>query len=117
MREMAIPAHLLQLLGLGDSSALVTDGRYSGTNYGMCIGHVSPEAADGGPLAVVQDGDMIEIDIPNRSIRLDIPDNELQKRLAAWTPPQPKYRKGILSWYSRNVTSGDKGAVLSPKRP
>jgi len=116
MREMAIPAHLLQLLGLGDSSALVTDGRYSGTNYGMCIGHVSPEAADGGPLAVVQDGDMIEIDIPNHSIRLDIPDNELQKRLAAWKPPQPKYRKGILSWYSRNVTSGDKGAILRPKR-
>lgn len=113
MREMAVPAHLLQLLGLGDSSALVTDGRYSGSNYGMCIGHVSPEAADGGPLAVVQDGDMIEIDIPNRCIRLDIPDDELQKRLAAWKPPQPKYRKGVLSWYSRNVSSADKGAILS----
>jgi dihydroxy-acid dehydratase len=113
MREMAIPAHLLQLLGLGETSALITDGRYSGSNYGMCIGHVSPEAADGGPLAVVEDGDMIEIDIPNRSIRLDISDEELQKRLAAWQPPKPKYRKGILSWYSRNVTSGDKGAVLS----
>jgi dihydroxy-acid dehydratase len=113
MREMAIPAHLLQLLGLGDSSALVTDGRYSGTNYGMCIGHVSPEAADGGPLAVVEDGDVIEIDIPNRSLRLDIPDAELKKRLAAWKPPQAKYRKGVLSWYSRNVSSGDKGAILS----
>jgi dihydroxy-acid dehydratase len=117
MREMAIPAHLLQLLGLGDSSALVTDGRYSGTNYGMCIGHVSPEAADGGSLAVVQDGDTIEIDIHERSIRLDIPDDELEKRLAAWKPPEPKYDKGILSWYSRNVTSGDKGAVLRPRRP
>ena len=113
MREMAVPAHLLQLLGLGDSSALITDGRYSGSNYGMCIGHVSPEAADGGALAVVQDGDMIEIDIPNRCIRLDIPDDELQKRLAAWKPPQPKHRKGVLSWYSRNVSSGDKGAILS----
>jgi dihydroxy-acid dehydratase len=114
---MSIPGHLLQLLGLGESSALVTDGRYSGTNYGMCIGHVSPEAADGGPIAVVQDGDMIEIDIPNRVIRLDIPDDELQKRLAVWQPPPLKYNKGILSWYSRNVTSGDKGAILSPKCP
>jgi dihydroxy-acid dehydratase len=113
MREMAVPAHLLQLLGLGESSALITDGRYSGSNYGMCIGHVSPEAADGGALAVVQDGDMIEIDIPNRSIRLDIPDDELQKRLATWKPPKPKYRKGVLSWYSRNVSSSDKGAILS----
>jgi dihydroxy-acid dehydratase len=98
---------------LGESSALITDGRYSGSNYGMCIGHVSPEAADGGPLAVVQDGDVIEIDIPNRALRLDIADDELEKRLAAWTPPEPKYRKGILSWYSRNVSSGDKGATLS----
>ena len=112
MREMALPAHLLQLLGLGDSSALVTDGRYSGSNYGICVGHVSPEAADGGPLAVVQDGDTIEIDLYERSIRLDIPDDELDKRLAAWQPPEPKYKKGILGWYSRNVTSGDKGAVL-----
>ena len=114
MREMAIPAHLLQLLGLGDSSALVTDGRYSGTNYGMCIGHVSPEAADGGPLAVVQDGDMIEVDIHERRIRLDIPDDELEKRLSAWQPPEPRFKKGILSWYARNVSSSDKGAVLRP---
>lgn len=112
MREMALPAHLLQLLGLGESSALVTDGRYSGSNYGICVGHVSPEAADGGPLAVVQDGDTIEIDIYGRSIRLDIPDDELDKRLAAWQAPEPKYNKGILAWYARNVTSGDKGAVL-----
>jgi dihydroxy-acid dehydratase len=116
MREMALPAHLLQLLGLGESSALITDGRYSGSNYGICVGHVSPEAADGGPLAVVQDGDMIEIDIHERSIRLDIPDDELDRRLAAWQPPGPKYNKGILSWYSRNVTSGDKGAVLRGTR-
>jgi dihydroxy-acid dehydratase len=116
MREMAIPAHLLQLLGLGESSALVTDGRYSGTNYGMCVGHVSPEAAEGGALAVVRDGDTIEIDIHQRRIRLDIPDDELEERLAAWQAPQPRHRKGVLSWYSRNVTSGDKGAVLRPGR-
>ena len=111
MREMALPAHLLQLLGLGESSALVTDGRYSGSNYGMCVGHVSPEAADGGPLAAVQDGDAIEIDIPNRSIRIDITDREIEKRLSAWQPAEPKYTKGILAWYSESVTSGDKGAV------
>jgi dihydroxy-acid dehydratase len=116
MREMALPAHLLQLLGLGESSALITDGRYSGSNYGICIGHVSPEAADGGPLAVVQDGDMIEIDISKRSIELDIPDDLLRERLGAWQPPRPKYEKGILSWYSRNVTSSAKGAVLKPTR-
>jgi dihydroxy-acid dehydratase len=116
MREMAVPAHLLQLLGLGESSALITDGRYSGSNYGICIGHVSPEAADGGPLAVVQDGDMIEIDISKRSIELDISDDLLRERLEAWQPPRPKYEKGILSWYSRNVTSSAKGAVLKPRR-
>ncbi len=115
MREMAVPAHLLQLLGLGDSTALVTDGRYSGTNYGVCVGHVSPEAAEGGPLAVVRDGDIIEIDIPSRSIRLDIPESELHERLAVWRPPAPKYTRGVLSWYSRIVTSGDKGAVLRPE--
>ncbi len=112
MREMAIPAHLLQLLGLGETTALLTDGRYSGSNYGMCIGHASPEAAEGGPLAVVEDGDTIEIDIPNRALRLDIPEDELQRRRSAWRPPKPKHSKGILSWYARNVTSGDKGAVL-----
>ena len=82
MREMAVPAHLLQLLGLGESSALITDGRYSGSNYGMCIGHASPEAADGGALAVVRDGDMIEIDIPNRKLAVKLTDEELEKTLA-----------------------------------
>jgi dihydroxy-acid dehydratase len=112
MREMAIPAHLLQLLGRGESNALITDGRYSGTNYGLCIGHVSPEAADGGPLAVVRDGDIIEVDIEERRIRLEVPEEELRKRLSEWKPPAPRYRKGILSWYSRNVSSGDRGAIL-----
>ena len=113
MREMAIPAHLLQLLGRGESNALITDGRYSGTNYGLCVGHISPEAADGGPLAVVRDGDTIAIDIETRTIRLEIPEEELRKRLSEWTRPQPKYKKGILSWYSRNVTSSDRGAILT----
>jgi dihydroxy-acid dehydratase len=115
MREMSIAAHVLQLLGLGDSNALITDGRYSGTNYGLCIGHVSPEAADGGLLAVLEDGDMIEIDIPNRGLSVDLPDRELKQRLARWKAPEPKHDKGILSWYAQNVTSSDRGAVLEPR--
>jgi len=116
MREMSIAAHVLQLLNLGDSNALITDGRYSGTNYGLCIGHISPEAADGGLLAVVRDGDSIEIDIPNRGISLDLDDRELNQRLARWKPPEPKHHRGILSWYAENVTSSDRGAVLEPRR-
>jgi len=116
MREMSIAAHVLQLLNLGESNALITDGRYSGTNYGLCIGHVAPEAADGGLLAVVKDGDMIEIDIPNRGISLDLDDRELEQRLARWKPPEPKHDRGILSWYAENVSSSDRGAVLEPRR-
>ncbi len=116
MREMSIAAHVLQLLNLGESNALITDGRYSGTNYGLCIGHISPEAADGGLLAVVRDGDTIEIDIPRRSISLDLDDRELDQRLARWKPPEPKHDRGILSWYAENVTSSDRGAVLEPRQ-
>jgi dihydroxy-acid dehydratase len=116
MREMSIAAHVLQLLDLGESNALITDGRYSGTNYGLCIGHISPEAADGGLLAAVRDGDMIEIDIPARGIRLDVDDRELNQRLARWKPPEPKHDKGILSWYAENVSSSDRGAVLEPRQ-
>jgi dihydroxy-acid dehydratase len=116
MREMSIAAHVLQLLNLGESNALITDGRYSGTNYGLCIGHVAPEAADGGLLAVVKDGDTIEIDIPNRAISLDLDDREVEQRLSRWKPPEPKHDRGILAWYAENVTSSDRGAVLEPRR-
>jgi dihydroxy-acid dehydratase len=116
MREMSISAHVLQLLGLGDSNALITDGRYSGTNYGLCVGHISPEAADGGLLAVIRDGDMVEIDIPERRIHLDLADRELNERLARWKAPEPVHDRGILSWYARNVASSDEGAVLGPRR-
>jgi dihydroxy-acid dehydratase len=116
MREMSIAAHVLQLLGLGDSTAMITDGRYSGTNYGLCVGHISPEAADGGPLAVMRDGDAIEIDIPERRIRLDLTEEELSQRLARWKAPEPRHHKGILSWYAQNVASSDEGAVLRPRR-
>ncbi len=115
MREMAVPGHIIQLLGLGESCALVTDGRYSGSTYGLCVGHVSPEAADGGPLSIVKDGDIIEIDIPNKTIRVDLSEEEIKKRLIRWKPPEPKYKKGLLAWYSQFVTSADKGAILKPK--
>ena len=116
MREMSIAAHVLQLLNLGESNALVTDGRYSGTNYGLCVGHLSPEAADGGILAVVRDGDTIEIDIPERRVCVDLSERELKQRLARWKAPEPAYDKGVLSWYARNVASSDEGAVLGPRR-
>ena len=112
MREMLAATSALGGMGLLESVALVTDGRFSGGTRGPCIGHVSPEAADGGPLAVVRDGDVIEIDIEERRIRLELPEDELRRRLSEWKPPAPRYRKGVLSWYSRNVSSGDRGAIL-----
>ena len=96
--------------------AFMTDGRFSGTNKGCAVAHIAPEAAAGGPLAVVQDGDMIEIDIPKRGISLDLDDRELNRRLAQWKPPEPKHERGILSWYAENVTSSDRGAVLEPRQ-
>ena len=97
----------------GRTCALVTDGRFSGTNYGLLVGHVSPEAAVGGPIAVIKDGDPVIIDINKKSIRLDVPKEELDRRMKEWRPPEPKYKKGVLAGYSRNVTSADKGAVIS----
>ncbi len=113
MREMSFSGHVMQISGLGQTCALVTDGRFSGTNYGLLIGHVSPEAANGGLIAVIKDGDPVVIEINNKSIRLDVPEDELNNRMAEWRPPEPKFKKGVLSWYSQNVTSADKGAVIS----
>ncbi|HSR10427.1 MAG TPA: dihydroxy-acid dehydratase [Thermodesulfobacteriota bacterium] len=112
MREMSIPAALLVGMGLGDSVAMVTDGRYSGATRGPCIGHVAPEAADGGPLALVEDGDSIYIDIPQRRLELEVSAEELARRRAAWTPPKKKARGGFLGLYSRQVSSADRGAVI-----
>lgn len=113
MREMSFSGHVMQISGLGQTCALVTDGRFSGTNYGLLIGHVSPEAANGGLIAVIKDGDPVVIEIDNKSIRLDVPEDELNNRMTEWRPPEPKFKKGVLSWYSQNVTSADKGAVIS----
>ena len=112
MREMLAPTATLMGLGLGDSVALITDGRFSGGTRGPCIGHISPEAMQGGPIAIVQDGDPIAIDIPGKTITLKIPDEEIKKRLSKWTAPEPKISTGYLSRYARLVSSGSEGAIL-----
>ena len=100
-------------MGLDKSCALITDGRFSGATKGPAIGHVSPEAAAGGPIALVQEGDVISIDIDAGTLTLEVSDEELEARRAAWQPPAPKYTTGVLSRYARLVTSADKGAYLS----
>jgi dihydroxy-acid dehydratase len=112
MREMSLPAAILVGMGLGDSVAMITDGRYSGASRGPCIGHVCPEAYDGGPIALVENGDMIEIDITNRILNLNIDAKILQKRKELWKRPSPKFSKGILSLYPSIVSSARYGAVL-----
>jgi dihydroxy-acid dehydratase len=111
MRELSIPAAMVIGMGLGDSVAIVTDGRFSGATRGPCIGHVTPEAATGGPIAIVQDGDRIEIDIPNRQINLLLPDDEIRARLVAWTPPDHASEDGFLAAYARLVGPADRGAL------
>lgn len=112
MREMSIPAALLTGMGLGDSVAMITDGRFSGATRGFCIGHVSPEARVGGPIAIVEDGDLIEIDIQNKKLNIQISQEEIEARLAKLTPRQSPVKKGFLGVYSRNVGQSHKGAVL-----
>lgn len=113
MREMLAPTASIQGMGLGEEVALVTDGRFSGVTRGASIGHVSPEAADGGPLALVAEGDAILIDIPNRCLTLEVDEAELARRRAAWTPPPPRVETGYLARYARMVTSASTGAILS----
>ena len=115
MREMFKAMKLLYGQGLALKTAVVTDGRFSGTNNGCFVGHVSPEAAEGGPLAIVQNGDEITIDIPNRQLHLTLSDADIQARLAKWQRPEPKYKKGYLALYSRLAESADKGAIIRHK--
>ncbi|MCS7232814.1 MAG: dihydroxy-acid dehydratase [Synergistetes bacterium] len=112
MREMLSATAALVGMGLGDSTALVTDGRFSGSTRGPCVGHVSPEAASGGPIAIVQDGDLITIDIDRRRLDLNLSPEEIKRRLESWKPPAPKITKGYLALYSQLVTSADEGAVI-----
>ena len=99
-------------MGLDTSVALITDGRFSGATRGASIGHVSPEAASGGNIALVNEGDLIEIDIENCKINLKVSDEELNKRRAVWKCPEPKIKTGYLARYARLVSSADKGAIL-----
>ena len=112
MRELSLPAAILVGMGLGDSVAMITDGRYSGATRGPCIGHVCPEAIEGGPIAIVQDGDFIEIDIDKRKLNLLISDEELNNRLKRWKRPEPKIKAGYLNFYRKHVSSAKDGAYL-----
>ena len=112
MREMLNPTSAIVGMGLGESVALITDGRFSGATRGASIGHVSPEAASGGPIGLVEEGDRIAIDIPNCTIELKVSPEELARRKAAWVCPEPRIKTGYLARYARMVSSADKGAIL-----
>ena len=112
MREMLNPTSAIAGMGLGSSVALITDGRFSGASRGASIGHVSPEAAVGGNIALVEEGDIIKINIPENTLNVDISDEELERRRAKWQPREPKVTTGYLARYANMVTSANKGAIL-----
>ena len=112
MREMLNPTSAIAGMGLGSSVALITDGRFSGASRGASIGHVSPEAAVGGPIALIEEGDIIKIDIPANTINVDVSDEVLKERAAKWQPREPKIKTGYLARYAAQVTSGNTGAIL-----
>ncbi len=112
MREMLNPTSAIMGMGLGSTVALITDGRFSGASRGASIGHVSPEAAVGGPIALVHEGDIIHIDINNNKLELEVSDEELAKRRAEWKPREAKITDGYLARYQALVTSGNRGAIL-----
>ncbi|MFI5401308.1 MAG: dihydroxy-acid dehydratase, partial [SAR324 cluster bacterium] len=111
MREMLSPTSAIIGKGLGDQVGLITDGRFSGGTFGMVVGHISPEAAVGGAIGLVKEGDSITIDAPGRKLLLNISDEEMKKRRAAWTPPKPRYTAGVLAKYAKLVSSAEFGAV------
>ena len=99
--------------GLGESVALVTDGRFSGATRGLMVGHVAPEAAVGGPIAAIREGDIIHFDIPNRRLDVEISEKELQSRLQNWKTPEPKFKRGVFRKYADTVSSASRGAVTN----
>ena len=111
MREMLSPTAALVGQGLGDSVGLITDGRFSGGTYGMVVGHVAPEAAVGGTIALVNEGDSVTIDADQRVLQLNVPDEDIAHRRAAWQPPAPRYTRGVLAKYAKQVSSASTGAV------
>ena len=115
MREMLMPTSALAGMGLDDKVALLTDGRFSGATRGAAVCHVSPEAAVGGPMALVQEGDQIELDIPHKRLTLHVSEEEMVRRRADWTPPPPRVTRGYLARYAAMVASASEGAILSAK--
>jgi dihydroxy-acid dehydratase len=114
MREMLAVTGAMKGAGRGGDCALVTDGRFSGGTHGFCVGHVAPEAVDGGPIAFVADGDRIVIDVPSKRIDLMVDDAELARRRTQWKLPEPRYTTGVLAKYARLVTGAERGAVTEP---
>jgi dihydroxy-acid dehydratase len=112
MREMLMPTSAIAGMGLDADVALITDGRFSGGTRGAAIGHVSPEAMEGGALAVVKGGDRIKIDIPSKQITLQVSEKEIKARLSKWRPPKAKISKGYMARYARMVSSGGEGAIV-----
>ena len=111
MREMLAPTSAIIGLGLGDSVGLITDGRFSGGTYGMVVGHVAPEAAAGGNIALVENGDLITIDGDQRLLEVHLSNEELDERRQNWQPPTPRYARGVISKYAKLVSSSSRGAV------
>ncbi len=113
MREMLATTAAVKGAGLGETVALLTDGRFSGATHGFSIGHVAPEAADGGPIGLVEDGDTIRIDVANRSIDVQVDEETLAERRADWKPNPPRYTSGVLAKYARLVGPADHGAITN----
>jgi dihydroxy-acid dehydratase len=113
MREMLAVTAAIVGAGLGEAVALVTDGRFSGATRGLMAGHVSPEAADGGPIAGIRDGDEVVFDLTARTLDVGVTDDEMRRRLAQWTPPQPRFTSGVMAKYARQVSSASTGAVTT----
>jgi len=114
MQEMLSVTAALAGSGLDDSVALVTDGRFSGATHGFMVAHVVPEAALGGPLAALRDGDMVRIDVASRELSVELPEAEIAARLRAWRAPEPRYRTGAFAKYAASVTSASQGAITVP---
>jgi dihydroxy-acid dehydratase len=113
MREMLGVTAAIVGAGLGDSVALLTDGRFSGATHGLMAGHVAPEAARGGPIAAVRDGDVITFDVNARRLDVEASDAELESRLSDWQPPAPRYRSGVMAKYANSVSSASRGAITT----
>jgi dihydroxy-acid dehydratase len=114
MREMLAPTSALMGAGLGDSVGLITDGRFSGATHGLVVGHVAPEAATGGLIGLVREGDSVTVDAEARLLSLNVPEAEILKRRASWIAPPPRFTRGVLAKYARVVSSASRGAVTDP---